>query len=184
MEYFNSDLSAAVIGAIAALVANFFILILLDKRKKGNELKLLNSEIEDIQRHCKANIKVLDIISFDNGKLPSSMHFKKLKVYESSILFSPEMYRSIKVKIAKDLYRFKTEIRNVNIEIDTLLDYLNNNHKIEIAVVEEYIEYIKGKCVYIGKCASSLNTRKFKYSKNSKPANYTPRIIYEESKFL
>jgi hypothetical protein len=88
------------------------------------EIALLRGELRDIQRHCEANIEILDNVDLAKG-VPLRVHFDKMMIYESSIIFSEDTYRSIHERYSEEIYRLKTMIRNMNLEIDFFGSYLS-----------------------------------------------------------
>ena len=76
------------------------------KLKHKDQLKLLLGELEDLIRHCIANLAVLESMKIEEG-VPSSMHFEKMKVMESSILFASDTYLFIDTKYTRYIHRLK-----------------------------------------------------------------------------
>lgn len=113
------------------------------KLKHTDQLKLLSSELEDLTRHCIANLNVLKSIDLSKG-IPSSLHFEKMKVMETSILFSENTYTFISSKHTRYINRIKLEIRNINLEIDYLIKYTNSN-KFSKDRLKQYIDYLTTK---------------------------------------
>ncbi|MGY6521499.1 MAG: hypothetical protein ACXIUD_07215 [Mongoliitalea sp.] len=119
-----------------------------DKSLKHTEqLKLLTSELEDLIRHCIANLEVLQAIDFEKG-VPSMLHFEKMKVMESSLIFSQETFNVIDSKFTRHINRLKLEIRNINIEIDHLIKYRQSDG-FQLPIFKEYFEYILQKTNFI-----------------------------------
>lgn len=115
--------------------------------KHTEQLKLLASELEDLIRHCIANSDVLKSIDFNNG-IPSMLHFEKMKVMESSLIFSQETFNVIDSKFTRHINRLKLEVRNINIEIDYLIKYRQSNN-FQLLIFKEYFEYILQKTNFI-----------------------------------
>lgn len=111
--------------------------------KHSDHLKLLASEIEDLTRHCIVSHQVLNAMDLEKGR-PSGFHFEKMKIMESSILFSADTFLFIDSKYTRHLNRLKLEIRNINIEIDYVLKY-QQKPNIDIQKLKEYIDYLNSK---------------------------------------
>lgn len=111
--------------------------------KHKDQLKLLSSELEDLTRHCIANLQVLK--SFDLSKgIPSSLHLQKMKIMESSILFSPDTFQIISSDYTRFINRLRLEIRNINLEIDYLLNY-KQRQDFKPEVFQQYTDYLVSK---------------------------------------
>ena len=113
----------------------------------GRELKRLIEELADMKRHCYANDEILKQIDLSQG-LPSAMHFEKMKIPESSILFSSETFRTIYMKHSRQVYELRLIVRNINIELEETVKYIATD-RCKQSVVKEYIDYIKAKTGYI-----------------------------------
>lgn len=112
-----------------------------DKSLKHTEqLKLLTSELEDLIRHCIANLQVLRSIEIEKG-IPSMLHFEKLKVMESSLLFSQDTFVFINSKYTRYINRLKLEIRNINLEIDYVIKYSQNDN-FNLEIFKQYVDYL------------------------------------------
>jgi hypothetical protein len=115
-----------------------------DKRlNHSDQLKLLASEIEDLTRHCAANLHVLKAIDLGKG-IPSGIHFEKMKILESSILFAPDTYSIINSKYTRHINRLKLEIRNINAEVQYVINYRKQQH-IDTKVFAVYLDYLISK---------------------------------------
>lgn len=110
------------------------------KLQHKDQLKLLSGELEDLIRHCIANRAVLNSIELNLG-MPSDMHFQKLKIMESSLLFSPETYQLIDSKYTRYIHRIKMEIRNINVEIDAVIVFKSKPNP-DIEILQQYIDYL------------------------------------------
>ncbi len=111
--------------------------------KHKGQLKLLLSELEDLIRHCIANLQVLRSMDLEKG-IPSDLHFEKMKVMESSVLFSADTFLIINSQYTRYVNRIKLEIRNINLEIDYLLTY-KRKANFELPILEKYIGYLVSK---------------------------------------
>ncbi len=146
------------------------------------ELRLLISEFEDMIRHINANIEVLDQIDLSMG-IPAIIHLEKMKIPESSIIFSSDTYRNIYNKHSRLIYELRLIVRNINIEIDSTVFLLQKeetyNKKVRIAY--EYLKYIEFKMNY---AASKIHSEKEKLLKKRLKNNTSPtpkrplKIIY------
>lgn len=132
------------VGAVLTTAFQFLSALLTktsDKKlKHKDQIKLLSSELEDLIRHCIANLEVLKSIDLDKG-IPSDMHFEKMKVMESSILFSSDTYIHIESKYTRYIHRLKIEIRNINLEIDSVLQF-KKKADFDIKTLKSYIDYL------------------------------------------
>tara|TARA_R110002049_G_scaffold295535_3_gene482965 strand:- start:4218 stop:4784 length:567 start_codon:yes stop_codon:yes gene_type:complete len=113
------------------------------KLKHTDQLKLLSSELEDLIRHCIANLNVLKSINLNKG-IPSNLHFEKMKVMETSILFSPDTYSFISSNHTRYINRIKLEIRNINLEIDYIIKYKQSSN-FTVVNFQQYIDYLISK---------------------------------------
>lgn len=143
-------ISGLIGGVIGGAITFFFQLVSIRVIKNStntNELQLLFGEIKDIKRHCNANLEVLDKIDLSKG-IPSQMHFKKMKVSYYSIVCSTETFKAIKPVHANLIYDLKLILRNVDIEIDTVVQYLAD-HRYDSKIMLRYIFYLKQKFEYV-----------------------------------
>lgn len=113
------------------------------KLRHKDQLKLLSGELEDLIRHCIANLSVLKSMNTEEG-VPSNLHFEKMKIMESSILFSADTYLMIDSKFTRYIHRLKTEIRNINLEIDSVLAY-KKKEVVNPLTLKKYIDYLISK---------------------------------------
>lgn len=110
--------------------------------QKRYEYKYLVCELEDIVRHLGANITVLEAIAKD-GKIPAPMHINKLKIPETSAIFSIETLKLADFRYSSRLYDLRLKLRNLNIEIDDLLAF--SNHCYDPAGFFEIVSYHRDK---------------------------------------
>lgn len=171
----HSDIiMTGLIGGVIGGTISFFFRIAHMKYLKNsnntNELQLLFGEMKDIKRHCNANLEVLNKIDLSKG-IPSQMHFKKMKVSYYSIICSTETFKAIKPVHANLIYDLKLIIRNIDIEIDTIIQYLADPHY-NIKTMLKYILYLKHKFEYVQDRLAYVEDE----IKNSKQEEYKGKI--------
>lgn len=107
----------------------------------SQEKKALKGELEDLIRHMDANRKVLDTMDFDKG-MPLNMHFRKLSIPDTIILFSDDAFRHLPPKWQQNVFQLRLMIRNFNLEIEEALDAAKNN---EVETLRDLSRYIMAK---------------------------------------
>lgn len=112
----------------------------------GIERKLVLAELMDIRRHCLSNLDALSRIDLELG-VPSVIHFHKLKIIDSSVLFSSETFRNINTAHSPLIYRLRIVVHNLNVEADAIIDYLTKGN-IDRVVLQGYLNYIQEKLAY------------------------------------
>ena len=178
-----------VVGVVITTIFQFFSVLLIKysekKLKHKDQLKLLSGELEDLIRHCVANLSILESMKMEEG-MPSNMHFEKMKIMESSILFSSDTYFLIDSKYTRYIHRLRIEIRNINLEIDSVIAY----KKTEIPnkdILKKYVDYL------ISKMKTTINNLPNRLSelmiidktvlerinKQKEEAKHTRQIFYE-----
>jgi len=171
--------SGAITGVVIAVISSIIIEFVKAKVKKRKEYTLILNEIKDLGRHFSKNVNILNQMDLSKG-IPMNMHFEKLKVFEQSLIFSQDTYRTSDKKIQKHIYRFKLELRNIHIEIDDLLAYLKSGNVNE-EVVEQFVGYIKMKNEYILKRIEYLKKNGFIYpDKGSESQNRKVHLLYKQ----
>lgn len=114
------------------------------KLKHKRQLKLLISEMEDLMRHCHINLAILKFIDLEKGK-PSDLHFEKMRIVtDSSILFSNDTFAFIKSKYTNHINRLRLNIRNINLEIDKIIQTLHQSNY-DAELLRHYIDYLMKK---------------------------------------
>lgn len=178
----NPVISAFIGGIIAFLAANFtkWLGLMIERFVRiKKEQRLLIAELTDIKRHFFANLEILNNIDLNCG-IPSSIHFIKMRVNETSLILSPETFRNIHSDYSMLIYRLRTIIVNSNIELDGIVNYIKKD-QVDISVLQRYISYIKDKMAYV---TSRLTYELDNLKKDEKPAytgNKRPKkIIYEK----
>ena len=139
-------LISAFVGAFLAFLSTSISQWVQRRIRIGIEQKLVVSELMDIRRHCLSNLDAMNRIDLDHG-IPSAIHFHKIKIIESSILFSPETFRNINVTHSLLIYRLRIVINNLNIDADAVIHYLNKD-EVDQNVLQGYIDYMKEKLAY------------------------------------
>ena len=143
----NSEhIISAFVGALLALFSRSISLWIQRRIRMVTEQKLVFSELKDVRRHCLSNLDALNRMDLDHG-IPSAIHFHKIKILESSILFSPETFRNINVRHSLLIYRLRIVVNNINIDADSIISYLNKDN-INKNVLKAYIDYMKEKLAY------------------------------------
>lgn len=143
-------LLSALIGALLAFlstsVAKWVEMLMQRRMRIGIERKLVMAELMDIRRHCLSNLDALTRIDLELG-VPSVIHFRKLKIIESSVLFSSETFRNINTAHSPLIYRLRIVVNNLNVEADAIIEYLSAG-KIDQVVLQGYLNYIQEKLAY------------------------------------
>lgn len=147
LDIIISGLIGGIIGGSISFCFRLVYMIVVKNSTNANELQLLFGEIKDIKRHCNANLEVLNKIDLSKG-IPSQMHFKKMKVSYYSIICSTETFKAMKPVHANLIYDLKLIIRNIDIEIDTIIQYLTDPHYNSKTMLK-YILYLKQKFEYV-----------------------------------
>lgn len=168
-----------IVGIIVGYLLRLLYQRYTKKLNSKDQFALLTSELSDLQRHCSANLKVLNEMKLSEG-IPSRIHFEKLKIMESTILFSPKVYINISSKHISKIHRTRLEVRNINIEVDYVLSLLKSK-TISKKLLTEYIDYLKGKnehvVMKIKMRLENLKTGKEESENSNLPL--PPKIIYE-----
>lgn len=168
-------LISAFVGAFLAFLSTSISQWVQRRIRIGIEQKLVVSELMDIRRHCLSNLDAMNRIDLDHG-IPSAIHFHKIKIIESSILFSPETFRNINVTHSLLIYRLRIVINNLNIDANAVIHYLNKD-EVDQNVLQEYIDYMKDKLAYTSdRLAYELDNI------NSKPKPKKPKYKYKGHK--
>lgn len=153
----DSTLLKILATSAATFVLGLLTKILTDQSSAEKELRQLIAELWDIQRHCNENAKVLDHIDLSKG-IPSNMYFERMKIPESSILFSAETFRRIQVDYAQLLYRVRLIVRNINIELAELIHYAETSD-CSREILEQHILFSKQKAEWINKKIDLWNNK-------------------------
>lgn len=142
------------------------------------ERRLLLAELMDVCRHCLSNLDALNRIDLDRG-IPSVVHFHKIKIIDSSILFSSETYRNINTAHSSLIYRLRVVVNNLNIEAATIIAYLGKE-MVDREVLQTYIEYMQEKLAYTNdRLAYELENLDRKVKSNFQGHNRPKHIVYE-----
>jgi len=140
-------ISLILLGIVLTSVFQFLTALVIKKSDKklkhAEQLKLLTGEIEDLTRHCVANLVVLKSIDLDKG-IPSDLHFEKMKIMDTSLIFSSDTYSFIDSKYTGYINRLKLEIRNINIEIESVIRYKKNN-VVDKKILKDHLDYLFAK---------------------------------------
>lgn len=106
----------------------------------NNERKLLSEELQDVVGHLSNNIKIFNNIDLKFG-VPSIHHYKKMIIPVDSIIFSSQTFRTINPKYSKLIYRIRLVIRNYNIDIEAIIEYINKGN-CDIEILKQYNRYV------------------------------------------
>ncbi len=139
----NPTAWAAFIGALASILVNFVWYFVSRRINIFREITLIKGELNDLVRHFKANVSIVEAIDLEQG-IPSLLHIRKLAVYEDSIIFSKESYRLTNKKRLNHLYRLKTELRNINVEVDAIHQYVQDG-AVDKKILQEFLDYMHAK---------------------------------------
>lgn len=72
----------------------------------------------------------------------SPMHFEKLKVPESSIVFNVDSIRTVSKEYRNVMHHLSKRLRNRNIESQRLLDYLASD-KVTTNTLDKYLQHLQ-----------------------------------------
>lgn len=114
---FLGAIAGAFLAIITQVVSQWLTKRVETSARQKKEIALLKGEISDIWRHCTANLEIVENIDLERGA-PLRIHLEKMKVYESSIIFSENTYRAIHERYAQEIFRLRLMIRNINLEIE------------------------------------------------------------------
>lgn len=137
----DEKIVATLLGVFVALITfynNEKSKAAIKAKEEENKKKLYMSEIKDLIRHLKANLKVLLQINNEmkNTKIPAEIHFTNLAWPEKSILFSDEIINIVESKYVNDFSRIKVKLRNMQNSSVWLASYMKEDHtKTEIKEV-------------------------------------------------
>lgn len=109
-------------------------------------LAFFRAECYDLVRHYEANLKILLKIDTESGK-PSKMHLEKMKVGNNTALLFNENTKKINIGHTGTLHRIRLVIRNIDIEINCILDFLDSP-QYNSDTMNEYLEYVINKHYY------------------------------------
>ena len=140
-------LSVALLGAIATV---WLRPVLQRHLQKRNETQYLLQELRDIKRHLGQNIRVMDRI-IGAAYFPAPMHIQKLKIPETSAIFSIDTLKLADFKNSSRLYELRLKFRNLNLEIDDCLKYCDENFS-----YHEFAAFIKYHRMKTAKVSSIL----------------------------
>ncbi len=164
-----------VIVPVIAIFFGFCIWYFKERFYFRKEKTLILAEMEYMPIHYGKNLEVIKRLSMSESISPSLFYLKRLKVYESSIIFSEDTYRKIHNRnLARDIYYLKTHIRNRNVEVDSFCEFVSQNmgknsmHK--ALIYDHYISLLLTNHQFMAtECDNIYNRhRKFKMSKKEK----------------
>ncbi len=118
--------SAAIFaGIVAPIIVSYFSRVSSEK----NEQYRLANELQDLVRHLRRNLVAIAALerSVGLGNRPATTHYKKLIIPTDSILFSSETFRGIDHEKCVKLNQLKLRLRNLNIDVDHTIEFLNKN---------------------------------------------------------
>jgi hypothetical protein len=112
------------------------------KAVEKQSLYVFDKESQDIYRHITRNIDVLNAIieSIKDNTIPSIMHFEKLKINESSFIFSQDFLSQISYDKIDILERLRVQLRNRNIESENTIKYIKSG-RYSYYTLKEYLKY-------------------------------------------
>lgn len=107
----------SVIIAFVPLMSSFFIRFFDAKRAK----RIAIQEVEDIIRHCEANIVVIDDIDCMKG-LPAKMHYEKMRMYFTGMLFDNNISRELPHQVRERIVNVRLIVRNLDETVKDIID--------------------------------------------------------------
>jgi hypothetical protein len=133
---------AITIGVLGWFVTVWLRPVMQRRLQQKNEIRYLREEFRDLARHINLNIGVMDLIE-KSGSLPLEMHIAKLKIPKDSAVFSIDTLKLADPRIASRLYEMRLKMRNLNLEIDDLMQLSRCG---EISTFFELLRYHRQKC--------------------------------------
>lgn len=179
-----SEQSDVIISIVAAMISLFSLIatIWIFRHNGRQNRRAIKHVMEDLLRHFKINLDIYDMMDLSRGK-PSSAHFSKCKIDESSLIFNVDTYKSIKPKYLPMFNKVILNYRNGNLEIDAICSYLKNSgDKYDLKVMKQYVDIMakeRQKKLY-AKTKEFLEAHYGHYNEKN-GHGVLPEIIYEES---
>jgi hypothetical protein len=130
----------AVFGVVIAVGAAVFTYYIPSRRRKELEQGALKGVMEDLLRHFKMNQTVCHAIDLDTG-IPSSIHFRRMKVDDNSLVFDLETHKNIRKEYFHHFNRLRLNYRNSNIDLEAACNYLDREDY-DKAVMKNYLAVV------------------------------------------
>jgi hypothetical protein len=172
----TDQIAAALLLAVIGAVLTAWVRPVIQRSlQQKNELEYLIQELKDIKRHLGENEKVLNhVIEF--GKFPATLHLHKLKIPETSAIFSIDTLKLSQFRFSSRLYEIRLKFRNMNIEIDDCVNHCNYDYKYSDFL--DIIKYHQKKTVLVSKIlADEIKILEIGYSNQSQKSVVLPFII-------
>jgi hypothetical protein len=172
-----ATLMAGAITAIGTALAPPLALVFrrfIDRRRSR---LILMDEINDLRRHCSANLEILDLILARPG-IPARMHIEKMRMFQSNLIYDNTVAFDIQPKIRRLLIRLRLFVRNLDFEIDDTVSFLYGQPAPDYVHVREQLTYLREKLLY-AIARLDEDTRELKRERGPPPSARRPqRIIY------
>lgn len=143
---------ALLAGFILGLLSRWLVLQLERRFHRGPEHRLLSMEFQDVVTHYDRNLELIRTIISEvqtavikGGKmprLPSAMHFEKLKMPEDAAIFNEKTLRLIHGDYVESVLRTRIRVRNRNIEAERVIKYMSTP-ACEPATLLHYLKYLE-----------------------------------------
>jgi hypothetical protein len=132
---------SALVGATAAFLYSIISEWVRNLLKRKKEVTLILAELDAIYKHILSNLNIIESIDLKMG-VPHRMHFEKMKIHQNSILFSSDTFRTISSKHGMVIYRLKLILRNIDIEAQAIVDYIDSKNY-DPKTMAQYLDYFK-----------------------------------------
>lgn len=134
-----------VVTALLGIIGSICFFIYQKNHKSRHEIKILIGEMKDIERHLTANKSWINAINnIQNAGVPLRFYLERFNTWDDLIMNSPETYRTIPQSCTIPIAHARLHIRNHDIEIKGLLDYLKED-KLNPSALDDYWDFIKRK---------------------------------------
>ncbi len=141
------SITLIILGSTFSIFASIWFFHYSKDRQSHHEKIILMSEIRDVRRHLRANLRWIKKIDLNNG-IPLSFYFNRMKSFSNMILNSEDTYRSVPHNFTPILSHIRIHIRNYNIEVEEFVKNLECRNN-DIAVLKEHQEFIKTKTLFL-----------------------------------
>lgn len=148
----NKWFLALILGFVLGLLSRRIVLWLERRFHRGPEHRLLSREFQEVVTHYDRNLELLAKIVSDldqvirtgsnMAKLPSAMHFEKLKMPEDAAMFNEKTLRLIHGAYVERVLRTRIRVRNRNTEADQLINYMGKG-ACDPKTLLEYVTYVE-----------------------------------------
>lgn len=182
IEFEDPNIKSDVIrlaGSIGAVVLGLWVYRFQRRLLLSQIVDRVSGELAEIHRHLGANIVVLKNIDSSNG-IPSLLHIRKLEITKYSSLSDNDVLKNLNQSHNKIIFPMTVRIRNYNINVQEIVDYLQvhwPNEKIFNEYKQGIIEVTENLRTQIQECLDSLQINIILEENKSD----TKKIIYDKN---